>query len=501
MTPDERRAYRRAARIELARRPHLPGSLAAWCELGPPGELGPIRLRKWQRFACERMQAMSLAVVRREEPRLSLSVSAQEGKSMLAQRWLAWHMASFGQSVGIGCYGHDLAVRHSRATRELLRSPEAAVVWPHLKRSKADQDDDGAPLEDKEDDWSVPARTPDKRNPRFIARGVGGGLSGHTLMLLVIDDAFKDPTDYRSAARREQVREWYRSVVVRRVRAHGGGVANIGTRYGVNDQHGTMEQMAAAGADQVERINLPLRARDGDPAGRAPGEYISEGWTPEKEAKDRVVLGPHQAAAMLDGDPEPDGGQYLQDAWIDDHRYEGDPRRMRESADRGSVIAFVDTSRKTKDANDPTGVVVMGRFGGKVRILFSDEIRPHHLAQYLNDLKAGMQLDGIILEDADIAPEIERALKRAGVTGVGLQSIAGKGDKIARMQPHLALWFAGDIELPADAPWVFELRRQLLGVPAPGVPYNLWDATSLGLAWYADSAPQQIRRGGLRANR
>lgn len=479
------------------------GSLAAWCELGPPGELGPIRLRKWQRFVCGRMQQISLDVVAKREPRFSLSVPAQEGKSMLVQRWLAWHMASFDQSVGIGCYGHDLAVRHSCATRELLRSPEALVIWPHLAGAKtAESGDDGAPVEDKEDNWSVRSRDPKVRNPRFIARGVGGGLSGHTLMLFAIDDAFKDEADYRSPAWRERVEAWYRSVVVRRVRKHCGGVANIGTRYGVNDQHGVMERMAAEGGDPVEVVNLPLRARANDPAGREVGEYISEDWTPERERRDRITLGPKQAAAMLDGEPEPDGGQYLQDAWIDDHRYPGEPGRMRDSADRGSVLAFVDTSRKTKEVNDPTGIVVLGRFGPRFkRVLFADEIRPHNLTQYLKDLRAKWRLDGVVLEDADIAPEIQRQLQRDGIPGVVLQSIAGKGDKVLRMQPHLHEWISGEVQLPGDGvEWVPNLRRQLLGVPGPGVPYNLWDALSLGLAYYADTGREipTISRGRLR---
>ena len=68
-----------------------------------------------------------------------------------------------------------------------------------------------------------------------------------------------------------------------------------------------------------------------------------------------------------------------------------------------------------------------------------------------------------------------------------LQSVAGGGDKVARMKPFEIQWIAGDIELPEAAPWVSGYKAHMLAVPN-GSHDDMWDATSLGLAYYSDDS-------------
>lgn len=471
------------ALLALAARPHLPGSLAAWCEAGPPGEFGPLRLRTWQRKLCARLQRFAEDVVAGRDPRLNVSAPQQEGKSeLIARRFLTWVMANYNVSVGMGSYGHDLATEHSRAARELLRSGEAKLAWPHLAGEKADEDDDnGQKLVDKDDDWSIPSRTPDQRNPRYIARGVGGGLSGRTLALFAADDAFKDEADYGSGARREQVRRWLRSVVLARIRQRGGGLVNIGTRYGTDDVHGMLETWAKSGGTPVESFNVPLRAKEDDDAGREPGEYISEGWTPEKEARTRAELGSRMASAILDCSPTPDEGGAWKRTWFS-RRYKGDPAAVARLADL-TVLAL--DGAATAGGGDCSVLVWWGIFGGKARKLgqWRDQLGFPDLLALCRDVRAKTRPNALLVEDASAGRQAIQTLElEFPVTPVKVSK-----SKRVRYNAVSPLWESGAMEYPEEADWMADYIERMVVIQGEGDEVDdEADADAIFGAWWLE---------------
>lgn len=308
MTPSQRERARQIARLARA-----PDDFAAWCEGTPPGERGPIRLRRWQRDACRRIEDALRWAVRASgdtEARvvriLQLAAPPQEGKSEIVVRRGASYAAALGLSVAVASYSASLCESHVMAARAILRSEEARAAFPHLAAPV-----DPAEAMDTQSEFTVP-RPGNRLAARVFARGRGGALTGKSPDIIITDDMYADSGDYGSAASQRQVDQFLRTVVFSRLLARGGLWINMGTRWGASDTHAwTLElraQLEAAGVEViVEDVAYPVRAVEDDPAGRAPGEYLSAAWDANKEAAARIIYGRH-APAILDCAPGPDGG-------------------------------------------------------------------------------------------------------------------------------------------------------------------------------------------------
>jgi hypothetical protein len=160
---------------------------------------------------------------------------------------------------------------------------------------------------------------------------------------------------------------------------------------------------------------------------------------------------------------------------------------------RGIVIA-VDPAAKTSQHNDPTAIVVAGirpRGGGSdVLILHVEtkrreapdtERRIEDLANYWRSTTR--QPVTVIVEDTSVGQAWVPSLRRRGLTAIPI-SVAGRGDKVARMHPHLSRWASGEILLPSTAAWVAEYVGELVSVPDCEHD-DQWDATSLLLGYLA----------------
>lgn len=241
--------------------------------------VGPMVLAPWQRDLCNRWNDLPGRIRRGERVRVIIGAHPQGGKSeIVARRGLVWLMMQHGIHVALASYGDTLAVEHSREARSLASDARARVLWPHLGAGDgAMRGPDGRTIRDTDDDWGVPSKT-GGAPVRYIARGVGGGLSGRAVDLVVVDDPFKDEIDAGSPARREAVWRWYRSAVHARVVKRGGGIVIMHTRWHEDDLVGRVLAHAKATGETWEVWNYPVEALAGDLLGRPIGELLA-GWT------------------------------------------------------------------------------------------------------------------------------------------------------------------------------------------------------------------------------
>lgn len=477
-------ARERERRIAMAR---IRRSFAAWCEFGPPTERGPVRLQRWQLHLAGELQRISRLAAQGKSLRVIIDAPPQSGKSeMVSRRLPVWHMASHGQSVGIGSYSHDLAVEHSIGAREIARSRQARELWPHLARATtaAERDEDSQTLRDRDDDWSIPSHTPDKRNPRFVARGIGGGLSGRSLSLFIPDDLFKDQNEYNSLARRDTVWRWYASQVEARLQEHGGVCILTGTRWGVDDAHERLRRICGDGGVPVEVWSYPLRAGDNDFMGRAPGEYLTDRWTPEKEAQARVMYGSRLAAAILDGKPTPDEGALWQRRWLE-NLFPGDPATVAWSCDY-TMLAL--DGAATAGGGDWSVLTWWGVMGGKALKLdqWREQLGYPELRALVARKIAQCRPAGTVIEDASAGRQVVQDLQQSipGIIAIPVSKAKG-----VRYRSVLPLWEAGSVLLPALAPWRGDYTERIIVLTGEGDEIDdEADSDTLFLSWWKDRA-------------
>ncbi len=475
--------------------------VVAWAELAGPTERGPFVVQGWQRDFLRRLQGLSESVARGEDRRAQGEAPTQVGKSECVRRWLAWHLATVG-SVGLGCYAHDLAVEHSRAIRALLRSPIARRVWPHLTRAKTDEiDEDGEPIRDREDDWSIPAPTPDRRPPRLAARGRRGGLSGRFLPLIVADDLLKDETEYTSTAARDEAWAWLRSQAEARVREHGGTILVLGSRWGVDDPHGRQRANATkGGGDVIEVWSYPLVAKPGDTMGREPGAYLTDGWTPEREAKARAALGRRLARAMLDCDPEADGAGIWKRAAFS-RFYSGRPEEVARTCSR--TWLSVDGA-ETAGAGDWSVVSWWGFRNGRYLKLWQDrqQVEYPELRALVAGLIASRKPNATYIEKKSSGKAVYQELART-LPVIGVDVTRSKKDRYNAASPTLE--HLCDYPDPSVAPWMADYVDRMVAITGEGDEVDdEADADTLGILADLQAPTAPDYRGmldGLRGRR
>lgn len=406
-----------------------------------------------------------------------LEAPPRHGKSEHVGRGMGARLMALepGASV-LYCTSTEKRARNvSRAAQQLVE--RLAPHFPHLERS--------VPWETTE--WVTAG------DGGWVGCGAGGSTGGIGAKLVIVDDVTGSARRQRSEAEKDSLWEWLKEDVLSR--SENGPVVIMETRRGLDDVIGRIEEEWPGRCKRYtwRFVSDGLEKHTHPKDKRKPGDYL---W-PEKYGADwhatqpQLRPGERVYETLYRQNPIRTGGEVLLAEWLE-NRYPGDPRAMRNIADKGTTIAFVDTSSKTEERNDPTGIVIMARFGPKIRILHAEEVKPHDLTSHLADLHSTWSLDGVVEEDTSIAPEIKRQWDRLRAEGrelppMVLQSVAGGGDKVERMKPFEIRWIAKDYELPRAAPWVAGYKAHMLAVPN-GSHDDMWDATTIGFAYYDDGS-------------
>lgn len=271
-------------------------------------EYARISDRNWKpglihRKLCEVLQA---AVTGKGPKRVGIVTPPQNGKSRLTSVELTtWYLGRNPRHhVVIASYAATLANERSLESRERFKTAMFREVFPEAELSS---------VKATSDYWAT------TKWGTLKAVGVGGSLTGRPADLIIIDDPFKDYLEAHSAAQRDNVWNWFQSVVMTRIKPTTIIIVTQ-TRWHVDDLLGRLlnpERQLATGSgeysERYELVKIPALCTksDGDPLGRPVGE---SSW-PERyprgfyEALQKVTL-PYIWTALYQGDPVMKGGNY-----------------------------------------------------------------------------------------------------------------------------------------------------------------------------------------------
>lgn len=220
-------------------------------------------------------QAMA-GVLAGQYDRLLVITPPQVGKSTLVAEWgpFWWLAHRPGDDVIVTSYALDLALTRSKRVRDLVS--EHGHEYDLSMRPGS-----GAAY-----DWRL------NSGGHLRAVGVGGGLSGFSANLIIVDDPHKDRAEAESPRIRGAVHDWWSSTASKRLQPDVGAVVCIMTRWHPDDFAGRRleEEGRVEAGGRWKVVHLPAIADPKfgpDPLGREPGEPLTH---PKIPTRDRARL-------------------------------------------------------------------------------------------------------------------------------------------------------------------------------------------------------------------
>lgn len=389
-------------------------------------------------------------------PRLILAVPPRHGKSQLASRMLpAWFLGRNPyQSVIVSTYNQEYADDFGREVRSLVRAPNFKEVFPgfSLRQGSAASDR----IQTNEGGMGV-----------FVGRG--GAITGRGADLAIIDDPIKDADEAASPTIRDKLWRWFTSVFTTRLMTSQARMMIIQTRWHEDDLIGrlTDPQNPCYSEQEARRwkiIHLPALAEDNDPLGRAPGEPLWPGRFDRDFLEAQRNLDGRSFAALYQGRPSPEEGDFFKAAYIKPYKAAQLPRNLR-------YYVASDHAVSTAQTADLTCIVVAG---------VDDENRIWVVETWWRrastDVVVEAMLDVIrrykplawFAEKGHISKSIgpflrKRMLEEQVFAAVHEQTPVN--DKMTRAQSIQGRMAQGQVYLPDYLPWYQAARHELLTFP------------------------------------
>ena len=224
-------------------------------------------------------------------------------KSELAtRRFPAWYLGRHSNAQVISAaYNSELASDFGREVRNLVAHPTYSQIFPGVGLSEDSQ---------AANRWHL------KSGGQYIAAGVGTAITGRGANLIIVDDPIKDRQEADSATTRARIWDWYRSVLYTRLMP-GGSIVLIQTRWHDDDLAGRLLMEAEEGGDQWDIVELPALARAEDPLGRKEGEALWPEWYPEDRLiQIKSVIGSRDWSALYQQEPQAEEGGFFLKDWF-----------------------------------------------------------------------------------------------------------------------------------------------------------------------------------------
>lgn len=421
-----------------------------------------------------------------ETPHGRLMIMAPPGSakstyaSVVAPTWFLGTQAN--RRVILASYGDDLARRHGRRTRQLLRSPEAsAILQCTLEADSRAAEEFGL-----------------TNGSEYIACGVMGGVTGNRAHGIVIDDPIKGREQADSETIRNRTFEAYEDDLLTRL-IPGGWVVIINTRWHEDDLCGRILPQDWAGeSGDIEcrdgntwRV-LCLQAEcqtKSDPLKRPVGAMLWPEWFDAKHWA-QFRLNRRTWSSLYQQRPSPDDGILFRKA--DMVFYERAPDVLR-------IIGASDYA-VTPDGGDWTEHGVAGiATDGSVYLLdwWRGQTGPEEWIERKLDMIVRWSPLAWYGETGPIRRATEGRIKQRMIDRKAMcrvEWLPHIGDKPTKAQSIIATAGMGRLFWPRAA-WVAELQRQCLVFPA-GSPDDGVDTLGL-LGRGADSIGSKRERGSM----
>lgn len=358
-----------------------------------------------------------------------------------------------GLKVILASYGSDLARKHGRRARQIVRSSGFSSLWG----ATISKDSSAA------NEWAL------TNGSEYMAAGLLAGLTGNRAGLALIDDPIKGREQADSPTIRDKTWDAYNDDLQTRL-VPGAPMGLVQTRWHENDLAGRLLPKGYNGESGLiectdgrlwEVINLPAECeREDDPLGRRIGDMLWPEWF------DASHWSPFRAqsrtwAALFQQRPRPDEGGVFKEAWCAT-RYGSIPVRCTR------VVHSWDTAQKDDELlNDPSVGTVWRSGDGVPGHYLQEVVRKWWdypaLKRAVISLAERDRPSAILIEDKSSGQSLIQELRRD--TSLPIIAIEPHGAKLFRAQDVSPMVESGLLHLPASAPWLVDFEGEFFGYP------------------------------------
>lgn len=261
------------------------------------------------REICARLMRFFVQVQKKQSPRLILTMPPRHGKSQLVSKHFpAW---AFGVNPNINfivaSYSDDLVRRINKDVQRIMTSEEYLQIFPNTNLLYAK----GSVRAVKTTGlFEIP-----RYKGSFRSTGIGGALTGMGGDILAVDDPFKGRAEADSPTIRNNVWDWYTSVLYTR-QAQGAGILVTVTRWHEDDLVGRLLKAQNDGGDKWELINYPAIAETDEPH-RKEGEALHpERYSIETLESIKRNIGAYDWGSLYQQHPSPRAGGIFRRDWL-----------------------------------------------------------------------------------------------------------------------------------------------------------------------------------------
>jgi len=371
-------------------------------------------------------------------------------------------------------YADDLARKHARDTRIIMESPWYKRVFPATRVNRR-----------KNTETELTTTCHGFR----LASSIGGTLTGRGGNVIIVDDPIK-PAEVESELERKRVNEWYDTTLFSRLDdKNAGAIILVMQRLHQDDLTGHLVEKG-----EFEVLSLPAIAIEDEtlPIGdqREHHRAVGEALHPAREDLDTLQsikssIGSRIFAAHYQQSPVPAEGNLFKAAWI--KRYPSLPPRETFR----DLIQSWDTATKIGETNDYSVCTTWGLYHNTYYLLDvrRDRWEFPDLLRTVIAHAASHRVNTVLIEDANSGAALIQSLRQqSNLNVVGVKVLV---DKMTRAAQQSAVFEAGRVLLPEQAPWLGEYEKELLGFPN-GKYDDQVDSTVQFLQWAAQMAQFEV---------
>ena len=386
-------------------------------------------------------------------PRLIIMAPPQHGKSeLVSRRFPAYaHGRNPNLRVIATSYNAQLAENFSRDVQKIHDDPTYQRTFPDARIAGSGPDSGQATRQ--AGFFEIVGH-----RGYYLACGVGGGITGRTADIAIVDDPFKGYEEANSEQTREAIWKWYATELLTRVR-EGGGIIVVMTRWHQDDLVGRLLKAQQDGGEAWRVLCFPAIAEQDEPHRREGEALCPELFSLETLEQRRKILGPSAFAALYQQRPVPAEGGIIKESSI--NYYDVVPNAVEE------YVQSWDLSFKGAANCDFVAGHVWARQGGNYYLLD----RVHARLDFDATIKAIKALSSKwpcatakYVEEKANGPAVISTL-RGDLDGV--IRVQPQGSKESRVHAVSPLFAAGNVFLPhpSIAPWVNEVVDEFINFP------------------------------------